>query len=201
MKVGEVKLEALVLMNVANENKLELSKYNTYLNENKYKKYLLNMDESINRAIDLINTKLAIKEVSLDLKNLIYESRKNYIILSLNQIDNFSKIKKIILLDDQILNLSYEIIADDLIIYGSSIENIKIIYYPKIKHIKLDLENELPMPDYLARIIPYFIKYDLYQEDEPSLAIVAKTNFDNLLDSYCLTNESQQGYIEKIFEV
>ncbi|MBQ7308056.1 MAG: hypothetical protein IJW82_05980, partial [Clostridia bacterium] len=69
MKLGEIKLEALVLMNIISDGKLQLEKMSDYLNENKYKKYLLSMDQSINRAIDIINTRNVLKEKILDLKN------------------------------------------------------------------------------------------------------------------------------------
>ena len=176
MKLGEIKLEALVLMNIINESKFDISKLNDYLNENKYKKYLLNMYHSITQAIDIINNRNVLKEKIFDIKSLEYKKYNTYISLTLDQIKDFKKIKKIVYLGDSIEELKYQVLANILVIYTTqNLENIKIVYYPKI----ISFENlidtdELPISNDLARVIPYYIKYDLYQEDEPNLSLVAK---------------------------
>ena len=61
--------------------------------------------------------------------------------------------------------------------------------------------DELPISNDLARVIPYYIKYDLYQEDEPNLSLVAKSNFDSLLAEYQNLEYDEESEIEKFFEV
>ena len=203
MKLGEIKLEALVLMNIISDGKLQLEKMSDYLNENKYKKYLLSMDQSINRAIDIINTRNVLKEKILDLKNLDYKINVNNVILTLNQINDFKKIKKIIKIGDCVENLKFETISDNLIIYTNiGYDDIKIVYYPKIVSFEnLNDNDELPISNELARIIPYYVKYDLYQEDEPSLSMMAKTVFDSLILEYEIEELGEESEIQKVYEV
>lgn len=203
MKVGEIKLQTLVIMNVATDTKLELNMFDNYLYENKYKKYLLNMNDSIRRAVDIINKEGVLEEKIVPLNSYNYEKRAEYIILTLSQIEDFSKIKKIVSFNDDVKKLNYEQVADKLIIYTKgNYENMFIAYYPKIVLPKeLNNTDEMPMPDNLSRVIPYFIKYDLYQEDEPNLAMVAKSNFDTMLENFKVLNQSEQSSIETIYEV
>lgn len=44
-----------------------------------------------------------------------------------------------------------------------------------------DSDNTL-IPDYILDIVPYFVKGDLYEEDEPQMAILATNKFYQLLD-------------------
>ena len=203
MKLGEIKLEALVLMNVINESKFEVNKINEYLNESKYKKYLLNMNHSISQAVDIINNRNVLKEKICNLTDLEYIQESCYITLSLEQIKDYKKIKKVVSFDSDIIQLKYQVISNILIVFSTqNLSNIKIVYYPKIVFFEnLNDNDELPIDNDLARIIPYYIKYDLYQEDEPNLSLIAKSNFDSLLAEFQVIENDEESEIEKFFEV
>jgi NurA-like 5'-3' nuclease len=59
---------------------------------------------------------------------------------------------------------------------------------------------DLPIPEVLARLIPYFIKYELYEEDEPSASKNAYDMFINGITRYLNLNTAQGG-IDIVYRV
>ena len=67
-----------------------------------------------------------------------------------------------------------------------------INYTPKFKRLSYDDEDtdvitladsdETPIPDYILDIVPYFVKGDLYEEDEPQMAVLATNKFHQYLE-------------------
>lgn len=202
MKAGEIKLEALSVMNILLDARPDYRYMDGYLCESKYQKYLLNMDESIKRALDIISSQNVLEEKSFMASECEYLTKNGYIVLSLNQIQDYKSIKKVVDVKDKINNVRFDVVAKKLIIYSQSADDIIIVYYPRVI-VPENITNDtvIDLPDSLARIIPYYIKYDLYQEDEPNLAMVAKSQFYTLLENYSLENLSDEFYIEKVYEV
>jgi hypothetical protein len=58
--------------------------------------------------------------------------------------------------------------------------------------------TEIALPDELLRIIPFYIKYNLYEEDEPELAARAKNEFD---EGLLLYEEDVQSIQRKVVDV
>jgi len=75
-----------------------------------------------------------------------------------------------------------------------------IVYFPKVKNIDADTSDrdELELEDKFARIIPYFIKGELYQEEEPALAADATNRFEALLMDFARADISNQTSIIKV---
>lgn len=78
-------------------------------------------------------------------------------------------------------------------------ESFVIEYIPKIETIKETTDNlmELPMPDTLARIIPYFVKAELYEIEEPNASAMARNIFENALQEYLVSmpRKNNQRYV------
>lgn len=55
-----------------------------------------------------------------------------------------------------------------------------------------DKDKEADLPDSLARLIPYFVKSELMEEDEPSLAFQARNIFEKSLEEYAESMEPQR---------
>ena len=51
------------------------------------------------------------------------------------------------------------------------------------------------------KLIPYFIKGDLYQEEEPDLAADARNIFEASLDDFKVQNQSKQDYVHRTFRL
>ena len=61
--------------------------------------------------------------------------------------------------------------------------------------------DEIWIPEKIARLIPYFIKGDLYQEEEPDLAADARNIFEASLDDFKVQNQSKQDYVHRTFRL
>ncbi len=63
--------------------------------------------------------------------------------------------------------------------------NENYVYYLYYKKAPLKLsysdsdEMEIPLPDYITSIIPYFVKGDLYEEDNANMALLARNMFES----------------------
>ena len=70
MKLGEIKLEALKIMNINNDSVLVLENMDAILGEKRYAKYLNNMFNCINKAIDVINHKKILPQNRIEMSEL-----------------------------------------------------------------------------------------------------------------------------------
>lgn len=83
-------------------------------------------------------------------------------------------------------------------------ENFVVEYTPKMPYITSLTDNKevLNIPDAMARVIPYFVKGDLYETEEPQLSAVARNVFENALQEYIaygLTRKNRQQYVKNEF--
>ena len=80
---------------------------------------------------------------------------------------------------------------------------LSLIYDSKIANItdaNSDKEEIPGLPENLARLIPYYIKFELYQEDEPDLALNAKGTFDQGIESLRVYDDVQEEFnIENVY--
>lgn len=186
MKYGEIKLEALRIMNINTNTNLVLDNFYLYLNEPKFQKYLSNMDNSINRAIDLINYQKVLDLKSKKLIDLKYEIKDKVIEIDLSSVDDFYEIEYVILKNKSELKyIEFFLVGDKILLNNEfDIDNVDIIYQPKLNEISLNTsyDEEVLIPNNLARVIPYYIKFDLYQEDEPVLANNSLSIFQKALN-------------------
>lgn len=186
MKLGEIKIEALKLMFVNNTNEMNIESFTNLMNDENYASYLVNMRGAINRALDRIKNArvLQLKSTKLDLTAA--EISKHYIRYDLPaNIKDFYMLERVVFEDEE---GGYE---DDteyqteggVIVLPNIPGEYRILYHQNIDYVFSDMADtdELPIPDDIARLIPYFIKGDLYQEDEPNLAADARNTFEACL--------------------
>lgn len=206
MKLAELKLEALRIMNINNDMELDSDNYQAILSEKRYAKYLNNMFNSINRAIDIINHRRILPQKTISMDKILTKSNYLNNRYDLSKIEDFLSENRIIY-EDNTSYLERVVFSKEgnLIVVPSkySPESLILLYYSKIPVIKETLQDSEEIPylsNELARIIPYYIKYDLYQEDEPSLALNAKNSFDQGLESLrTVDNEQEEFYIENYY--
>ncbi len=207
MKLGEIKLEALRIMNINNDSVLLLDRYDSLLGEKKYAKYLNNMFNCINKAIDIINHKGILPENVLSLAGLpITEGGINNR-FDLSGVADFLSVLRIVY-EDNVLNycerVPYEREGNKIVVSKKYLpEFLTLIYNTKIQNITESLTNKDEVPglsDELARLIPYYIKFELYQEDEPDLALTAKNTFEQGIEALRVGDAPQEEFsIERIF--
>lgn len=83
-------------------------------------------------------------------------------------------------------------------------ELFKVEYMPKAQYFTSTTPNEteIDIPEVLARAIPYFIKAELYEQEEPQLSASARNIFENALAEYVAVGQGQknrQQYVKNEF--
>ena len=208
MKLGEVKLEALRIMNINNDNPLFLENIETIYGEKRYAKFLNNMLNAINKAIDIINHKKVLPKNSIELSKILINESKLNNRFDLTKIDDYFAIDKIVYEDNfnYYPKVSFEKEGNKIVISNKyNPIYLNMIYFSKVPSVSDDLSDNEEIPylkDEFARLIPYYIKFELYQEDEPNLALTAKNTFDNgieLLRIY--EDEFESISIENIYSI
>lgn len=206
MKIGEIKLEALRIMNINNDAELTLDKFEDIKAEARYSKYINNMTNSINRAIDYINHRKVLPIKRMPLSSMVKISGLKTNKFPLQQISDFISIDKVVYEDekDYIESVPYNMEGIDLVVSNEYNDKyLTLLYNPKMQLLDSYVSDDdviIGMSDKFARIIPYFIKFDLYQEDEPDLALNAKATFEQELESLRVVETRQDNFtIEKVY--
>lgn len=246
MKLGEIKLESLRLMNVDEEN-LILSKIEDYKTDGGYRDYLDRMNGAINRALSRFSVYKVLPTKVEEIKPSQCETIKQFLKLNLNKIlSDFGSVERIGYIYERLVpSIEYQTISDGVVLvpYCSSynfkgkaeteIKNAKVgdaynfdgvckfydgnawievdedetfivEYTPKLKMFDngSDENEELEIPETLARIIPYFVKADLFEQDEPELSANARNIFESALTEYVtfgMPKKQRQQYVENTF--
>lgn len=179
MKLGEIKIEALKLMFAGNgSDYLDVGVVN--LEEMKtqpeYSDYLGSMNGSINRCFSLLEERRVLPTKSFSLGG---GERHDLGAL----ISDFFDVERIVYEGDRGYNSSCEYFREgDSIIIKDYDERgeYRVLYKPKLERITpgKDEEYEIPIPDSIACLIPYFIKGELFRMDEPDEAAEARNWFE-----------------------
>ena len=193
MKLWEIKASALRLMFADTDfefNEDEFREQAVYHNHNTREK-LVRMEDSIRRAIDLYYkytgqiTSFETLELrnendkffnEIDLSNIIdmdYPTRVDILFGSrvFEQVSfKYNPIKKYIYFTDG----NYAIYKENI--------SFRVWYKIKAKNLPMnanEMEFDLDeiVPDDVQRMIPYYIKGELFEEDEPNLAMVARNEY------------------------
>lgn len=189
MTLNDVKKAALQLMFANYSDDLTDENVDEISNE-EYTQYLVNMNASINRALGRIESAgvLPLKTISItpatakestssdtfsryDLKTLASD------FLSLSRIAKESA-------RGYIPSVPYHIEGTVVVLEPLKEGEQYIVVYrrrPARISIASVSSTTVDAPDNIAEIIPYYIKADLFEEDEPNLALQARNIFESLL--------------------
>ena len=206
MKLGEIKLEALKIMNINNDSVLLIDKMDSILSEKRYAKYLNNMFNAINKAIDVINHKKILPQGRTELSELLANQSAINNRFDVSSIKDFLSVARIVYEDNSCyqVRVPFEREGNLVVVSNKYVpEYLAMIYDTRIDNITEGLKDEEEVPglsDELARLIPYYIKFELYQEDEPDLALTAKGTFDQGIESLRVYDNEQESFsIEKVY--
>ncbi len=201
MKLGEIKIEALKIMFANYSLDLQIDDIQGLVSDENYGSYLVNMNGSIARALDRIENAcvLPLRVLELSIKDFV--SKNGQLYFDVNSVDDLFLIERIVLVSNE-LNIydteaPYVLEGCYLVVEDVCVDaKYKIIYYSKAPEIEgLSDEDNLEIPNKLARLIPYFVKGDLYQEEEPNLASEARNLFEASLDDLKHQNFKKQSYV------
>lgn len=97
----------------------------------------------------------------------------------------------------------YELDGDELIIYGGTYAEAYVVKYtPSLPRMTADtdVEAEISLPDALASAIPYFIKGDLYEAEEPGEAAKARNLYEQMAAGYHPPNRQTQTRVVRVYD-
>lgn len=206
MKIGDIKLEAIKIMFVNYNADITIEQIGRLKADENYNSYLVNMPGSINRCLSNIEDKrvLPVKSYVIEPENIVASgSRARF---DLSSIEDFFDVDRVVCetaTGDYITDHKYSREGNILVIHDYDEEDsYRVLYYPSIKRISsLDDENtkELDVPENIAVLIPYFIKGDLYREDEPNEASEARNWYEAGMEAIYNGRENKITSVKSVY--
>lgn len=164
--------------------------------------------DSINRAIDYILVSGATNTVTAEIDAYDEKEEKKYIKVSLKEIaNNIFRINKVNYESEggQIeTEVDYRYEGDENIVLPNrkSGKGVYIVVYTKdiARYTNSSPNNvEIPLKSELVRLIPYFVKGELYEEDEPNLAIQAQNMFVAGINNVIASRPAEQTRLDVVY--
>lgn len=192
MKYIDIKKDALRLMGVTPIN------VNGDYSTTETKEYVVSMNDSILRAIDRI---CALGQIPPKTYPLPKVATSSFYTFSKEDFEFDGEIKAIKKLKgDRVEDIPFVRLDDKIYVYVESDDVVFIEYYPYFNK-TIDDNAEVDLPDGLARIIPYFVKADLYEDEEPQLAALSRNLFEKYLEEYSLSHEQTYRSTKVVYGV
>lgn len=196
MKLWEIKAQALRLMFADSEITFSYEDFKQGVIEDNAntREKLIRMDDSIKRAIDMyysycgnINKKVKVKY------------KENTYLLDIDDIEDFGYptrvdlVRKSRVIGQEKLDYHYDSLGKEIEVVFDNIEHLTdlekqdldfLLYYEMKRYnlpdnfdkIEYDLDD-IFIPQDIQRQIPKYIKGELYEEDEPSMAMISKNEY------------------------
>ena len=202
MTVGEIKIQALKLMFVTyTEDPTEESLLRLGGDPN-YRPYLINMNGAIDRCLSDIERRciLPVKMHDLVLSAEPTEGHMTRFEITAPDFYDVERISKEGLYEydgdhpymregNTLLLQTYDATA-----------KYRLIYYPKVRRVStLHDTDAIDVPDEIAAVIPYYVKGDLFREDEPNEAGEARNWYEAAMQSLVRPRATKQARVESIF--
>lgn len=203
MTVADIKIQTLKLMGINNEDISPAILNELYSDEN-YKDYLSQMPPAITRAMNRIKTAGVIPQKTYT-EGPISENKRiiRYELSTL--IPDFSKLRRVVVEDQYGYNNNYPYTFEGANVVLVNLHkgcSVTFIYEPKMPVVTSVTSDatEIPLPDELACIIPYSVKADIYEQDEPELATQARNIFEGMLAEYWPQEQNVVVDIESVYQ-
>lgn len=202
MRIGDIKIEALKLMFVNYNVAMEIDDIPRLEQDENYGSYLINMPGAMNRCFSRIEEKGVLPSKAHTLKN--GETTNGYVRYDLNAIVDFDAIDRVVCQDTSGYNgnCEYQIEANFILLPTCGNDYVyRLLYRPKITRITAMTDNnaELYIPEAIASSIPYFIKGELYREDEPSEASEARNWFESAMSENNRKVQATSNVVKNVY--
>lgn len=201
MRVGEIKIEALKLMFANNGEQLTIDNSNNGENgsaildlaeaagDQQYADYLNNMDGAINRCFGVLEA----RKVVPARRHVLVESAEEYADEMEFDFPPQDSNEEDVPVDDvqrvtirgsahYVPSCDYVVEGDKLIVWNRVRpgDKVSMIYYPVVPRLPMTDgdDAEVPLPEKIASLIPYYVKFDLFREDDAAEANTALQMFE-----------------------
>ena len=188
MKLHDIMIESLKLMFASYDRDLALVSVDDLKADSAYRDFIYNMPPAINRAFHIIENKGVLKEIMRTYDTESTERWKNVAVPEEIPSANGVLGGRLTRIDYRVLHQGVKVAFSDII--GRSDGNVllpsviggeqyDVFYSPKIHRVSAETpENtEIPIPDSIAALIPYYVKGELYREEDVGEADNAKAWF------------------------
>lgn len=187
MTLGEIKIEALRLM-FANANEdIDASLMEIYRSDDNYRDYLGGMPGAINRCFAEIEKRGILPSKSCQLTGGTRDgcftrfSPKSLV-------PDFGEVDRLVYTCGAIYDPSHPYRMEGDVIVTESVsagETYILLYKPRITRItsSTDEQTVIDVPENIAAAIPYYIKGDLFRDDEPNEAGEARNWFEAAIEN------------------
>ena len=220
MTYGEIKLEALKMMFLNAQDWINEDWLDTYANDETYRSYLANMQGSINRCFSTIEEKriLPSRQKTLSVNEGVASGA--FIRFDLPKlIEDYFDLDRVITESD---NGDYE--ADcDYIREGNVLVlpcfwkekngeklpcfdvngsiSYHVVYKPTVKRVTGATANtdKIDLPEGIAAYVPYYLKGELFRDDEPNEAADAMNQFEQRMNEIAERSVSRQTGVRSIY--
>lgn len=190
MTLRDVKAESLRLMALGNGTEIETDDLSSLMRDVRYRSYLDAMPGAVNRALGRLEQRRAIPPCRSSLSPLDGSVSGSVIRFDLSAlIPGFFAVDRVISDSefDYNASLDYRMEGDTLVLPFDLIQNgsqVSVLYFPLLPRISSATPDSFsfPLPDRATALIPYYVKSDLFNEDEPGEAAAARNIFEAALD-------------------
>lgn len=184
MKLGELKIEALRLM-FAGYDDLTIENLSSLCTNENYQVYLIGMKGAINRCFGDIESKGVLPVERAELSGSDGERRLGRVRFDLSLlIGEWSQILRIVRENEEGYegHCPYDMEGTTAVVKESGCEEeyFTVLYRKKIRRITPAIGDgdEIDLPEEISALIPYYIKGDLFREDEPGEAGEARNFYE-----------------------
>lgn len=209
MTLGELKVACIKLM--FDNDSIDVDPSNIS-NNAEYTMRTVNIVESINRALFRVANVGKLPKKTFTLDNTIQKDEKYIRRYNLDtiKIDGFDN--DCLYVEGIVYQNVYKYTPNvDIIIEGNNtlvlpaIDEGKYIitYSPNHRSIPIyeDDETKLDIPDYILNIVPFYVKGDLFEDDDAEVAIMATNKFERYLSELNIGSENRQAYIQNAYKI
>lgn len=206
MKLGEIKIESLKIMFANYNADIDIDKLSSLYDDENYGIYLVNMNGAINRCFSVLEEKLVLPSKSVKLDVSVAEVSNGRLRFDLDKIvDNFFAVDRVIYENTSGAyngNVDFNMEENTLVLpeIGNG-ESYRLLYKPTLARVSSDTEEttEIDIPNSIASHIPYFIKGDLYRDDEPNEASEARNWFELAMAELHTKQDTNINRVDTIF--
>ena len=210
MKLGDIKIEALKLMFTTYDGDIDIQQLPLIKSDENYGSYLVAMPGAINRAFASIEERRVLPVGTYVLNAADTLASGSFARFDLSAVEHFFDIARVSRFNSDICGGEYDssvpfIREGQTILIPDYDENsiYTLMYYPSIDRVTADTEDsmEIDIPDRIACIIPYYIKGDLFREEDPNEASEARNWFEASLDQMQHQDNAAVGGVVNVFSV
>lgn len=212
MKLGEIKIEALMMMFPGKELEVDVSddaelreKISQLNEDSNYSDLLASMPGAINRCFASLESKGAVPTKSYDLDTKKAKTRGARLLFDLSEIEDLGAIERIAYYseyyDNDRCNYTHE--TDTAILLEARDGQYVVIYSPILPRITMvtDDAKEIKLPRDVLDLIPYFVKSELLRAENEQEAAVARNVYEQMVNELKLKRCGYQDAVESIYEV